>query len=325
MAKGIGIVFNADADEVVDESKRVQGALGDIDDGLGDIGDAAQDAERKQTDAFDATSKSAEDLAQTVSSDTAGGFDELADKADGALGGIGDDLLGIAGIAGGVGGAVSSLVGGAIEYVSELITTQQEQAAQLRDNLVGAYRDAIEAGREYIDDAQIVAATNEIIFDSTARKAAELAAAVIGVDVVTYIRAQAGSYTDLQEVIAATTAAEQTRGEVTENQSKAGQAAALQEAAAIDAIRFQTERLQAAHEEGRAAAELAAENQKRGSEEAIVAVEAQRAALQALRDDVAGGIPVQVLLDDSDLNTKLARPRTIRVQVEGFRNGERVI
>ncbi len=270
--------------------------------------------------------KSADELEKTVTTRTAGGFDDLATSAEDSLDGIGTSLLGIAGIAGGVGGAVATALGTGIQFVTDLITTQQEEAATLRDNLVGAYVDAGAASRLYLEDAQITAAANEIIADDAQRNAARVAAAIIGVDVVTYIRAQAGSYTDLQTVIAATAVAEETRGQVTEDQSRAGQAAALQEAAAIDAVRNQVERLQEAHDEGRLAAELAAENQKRGSEEAVTAIETQRTTLQALRDDIGTGVPVRVTLDDEDLQTKLGKSRTLRVQVEGYsRTGQRVI
>lgn len=251
MAKGIGIIFNADADEVVDESKRVQKALGGVDDELDNVGTSAQASEKKQTDALDRTARSAEDLGDTVGKDTAGGFEDLAGKAEGALGGIGDDLMGLAGLAGGVGGAVSTLVGGSIDFVTGLIKDQQDAAAKLKADLIDAYKSAADAGLSYLDTAGVIQKAIDLQADPSKMDEFRKAAELIGIDVNTYLLAQAGSYEDLQIVIEATKAAEETRGQVTGDRTKAGQAAALQEAHALDVVIGKNEALLATHEEGK--------------------------------------------------------------------------
>lgn len=254
MADRIVINFGAETRDVEAAGRRMEGVLSDTEGAIEDVGEAGQDSLAQVTKAQDEAADSARGMGDDIASN-GGAFDDLASTADDALGGIGDGLLGVAGIAGGVGGAVSQLVGGAISGVTDIIKEQQDAAKQLHDDLVGAYVDAGKAGMTYLEQAVIINAAADIYADDGKRADFEKKAAAIGVTLQTYVLAQAGSYEDLKVVIEATGIAAETAGQIGADKSKAGQAEALKEKQAVDAIIVANERLLAAHEEGKTAAE----------------------------------------------------------------------
>ncbi len=324
MADRIVINFGADTREVEQAGKRMSDVLDETQDSLDDVGTAGDDSLEKVTKGAEDAADAAEKMGDKVA-DSGDGFGELEGVADDALGGIGDGLLGLVGIAGGVGGAVSTLVGGAIDIVTDTIKEQQVEAKKLHDDLVGAYVDAGDAGLNYLDTAAVISAASDIYknangeLDDYREKAA-----LIGVDVNTYVLAQAGSYEDLRVVIEAAGIAAQTAGEVGEDKSKAGQAAALQEKFAVEAVIRANEALLQSHEDGKEAAEgvidLKETLSQRERDQIKRTQDAEGArfdALAARYEEAAkrGPIVIPITGDDSALEAIIRKPRTIRVGI----------
>jgi chaperonin cofactor prefoldin len=116
------------------------------------------------------------DLPQ-IAQDTLGGL-----AGSGALGGIPGLAITAAGAAG-------------LGLITSTLLEQTEQADLLKQALASAYASAVEEGRAYLDEAQIIKGVNDLLFDpeqdSLYKQLAE-DARTLGVDVDTMLRAQAG-------------------------------------------------------------------------------------------------------------------------------------
>lgn len=200
MADRIVINFGAETREVEQAGRKISDVLGDTEDDLESVGNTGEQSLKDVTDAQGEVSDSAKTMNKDIEAGGEG-FGGLADKADDALGGIGDSLLGVAGIAGGVGGVVTSVVGGAIDFVTGAIEDQQKAVQELKDRFADAYQTAAQEGRTFLTEAQIQAAALDIIFDSAARTKAQDEARAIGLDAETYIRALAGDQDALTRAI----------------------------------------------------------------------------------------------------------------------------
>ncbi|HEY4267088.1 MAG TPA: hypothetical protein VGM94_02740 [Galbitalea sp.] len=160
-----------------------------------------------------------------VEAQAGGGFGKFGQKAGDVLSDIKGGLLAASGIAGGIGGIVALAAGPAFSTLVDLAQADQKAWEEVKQHIDDAYKSAADEGRDALTQAQIVSAAQDILFDSGKKQAAADAAKKIGVDVNTYILAQAGSYKDLQAVIAATQAAEDKRAAAyaTEKKSRANQ------------------------------------------------------------------------------------------------------
>lgn len=126
------------------------------------------------------------DLPQ-VAQDTLGGL-----AGSGALGGIPGLALTVAGAAG-------------LGLITTALQEQQDEAARLKEAMAGMYRAAVEEGRAWIDEAQILAAVNDVLFDpekESLYKQAERDARTLGVEVNDVLRAQAGDQDKINLLLA---------------------------------------------------------------------------------------------------------------------------
>ena len=130
-----------------------------------------------------------------------GSFESIADAAQSTLGGLVGGLRGIPAIAAVAAGAAG------LGLVTTTIIDQLDSAKELKQSLAEAYKAAAEEGRNYLDEATIIAAAAEILFDSAKRDAAAADADKIGVDTNTYIRALAGDADALEYAIQQATSA----------------------------------------------------------------------------------------------------------------------
>ncbi len=87
------------------------------------------------------------------------------------------------------------------------IQSQQEAVDRLKEKFADAYKSAAQDGRDYLDEAQIINAAQDILFgtgdDKGSKKKAADDAKQTGLDILTIARAQAGSASDLDAVLAA--------------------------------------------------------------------------------------------------------------------------
>lgn len=150
-----------------------------------------------------------------------GSVDSFADGIQGTLGGI-VSSLGAVGAVAGAAGAIG------IGLVTAELVKQQEKAEEVKAALTDAYRSAAEEGRDYLDEAQIIARANEIIFDPDRYKKSQEDAKALGVDVTTAIRAQAGDLAALDTISRIATQAEEERLRVMASDDGAAAALSLE-------------------------------------------------------------------------------------------------
>lgn len=263
----ISIEFVANLRDLINGIEKGEVSIEELKDYIDSVGEAGEDAGKQAERGFDDLADSAKDAQEDVA-----GVGEEVDDAGGKLGGLGEtardvlegDVSGAAesaaealsglGPAAGAAGVIGAVGIGAI---TTALSQQQEEANETRDSLIGMYREAAEEGRKYLDEAQIIAAANDVLFNTDKRKEAQEEANRIGVDLLTYIRAQAGDQAALNTVLERGNALLEEAAAIGDDKSKAGQAAALQEKNAIEAVVRENERLRDIHLEGQEAATLA--------------------------------------------------------------------
>jgi hypothetical protein len=201
-------------DQLEDDLRRAQRTTDSLAD---ETKDAARIIEREYKDAYRGARQAADDgldgmnqrtqevtgelrqnLGETFSS-FRGDLEDLPQIAQDTLGGLAGSgaLGGIAGIAAGAAGAAG------LGLITAEMQRQQEEAERLRERLSGLYQAAVEEGRTYLNQSQIVAEINSIIFDpdrAAEWKQLQEDANTLGLDRATVLSAQAGSIAE-QEVV----------------------------------------------------------------------------------------------------------------------------
>jgi hypothetical protein len=238
-----------------------------------------------------------------------GSFESIADAAQSTLGGLVGGLRGIPAIAAVAAGAAG------LGLVTTTIVNQLDSAKELKESLAEAYKAAAEEGRNYLDEATIIAAAAEILFDSSKRDAAAADAAKIGVDTNTYIRALAGDADALEYAIAQATSAS---GDlVHELDSARGGESWSPAVIAIDTVRDKLIGLSDTHAENRDAAsqyqDLIVEQSAEQRDEVarVRSVEEQRwDALGRRYSEAAGRAPITIRTELAEPDTEAIRRST---------------
>jgi hypothetical protein len=135
------------------------------------------------------------DEAKQNFSETASSFDgsmeSAVDGVQGTLGGLATAL----GPAGAIGaGVAAAALGTAMTFA----TQWSEQAEEAKQALIDMYAEAAEAGRDFVDAEQVNAEARRIFLDTGLMQKYRDEAEKIGVDIQTYVRAQAGDYDALE-------------------------------------------------------------------------------------------------------------------------------
>jgi len=203
MVDRIIINFGAETREVEVAGRKMSDVLKDTEDALDDVGASGEDAGRQASDALDDTAKASDGVKNSLSE--VGGAATKFVKGD--LGGAVEDVASTVTIMAGslipgVGAALGVLAAEGIGAITSGLQEAQKQADELKTRLTSAYQSAVDEGRALLDENQIIAASNEIIFDPTQRKQYQEDAAAIGVDATTLIRAMSGDEAALNEVLA---------------------------------------------------------------------------------------------------------------------------
>lgn len=181
-------------DDVERQAKRTERAVDDIGDakGFGKMKDAAQEV----------TQEVGQNLGEAVSS-VRGNLADLGQVGQDTLGGLAATIAGTgpAGIAGAAALAATAVGLGAMTAELE---NQQREADELRDRLMAAYRDASDAGRSYLDIAQVIANQQDLI--NNPARADEYAKIMetqkkTGLDMSTILKANAGDLDALRIVM----------------------------------------------------------------------------------------------------------------------------
>jgi hypothetical protein len=329
---GVTIRYDGEPDGALDAASQVEDSLGDLEGALDDLARTGADAGDDLTNSLEGAGEAAEE-----SMDALGSGAEMSGREVRSVGRIAKealegDLAGavqaatpllmslgpvgvIAGAAAAVGiGAITAGLSGAGAAAEEMV-----------QKITDAYKRAAEEGRAFLSESEIQAIALETIFDTEKREEARAEAERIGIDMQTYIRAQAGDQEALNLVLERTNALIRERQE--ELQFRPGNLEGTATAADLDqtlfaynAILGENQAIYDATLDNIAAAQIYQQ---------VVAEGAEQAAIVADRID---SIPtertasVTVTADTSALDRALARSRTVRVNLEGYaRSGQRVI
>lgn len=168
-------------------------------DSVGDSGRAGFGKVREG--AQEVTQEIGSNLGEAVSS-IRGDMSDLGQVGQDTLGGLAATLAsaGPAGIAG-----AAALAAGAVGLglVTAELEKQGEQADRLRDRLAGAYQEAAQEGRRYLDVSQYIAEAQDLMFNTERAdewKQIQEDANTLGMDVGDVIRANAGDLEQQQRV-----------------------------------------------------------------------------------------------------------------------------
>ena len=329
-------------------AKDVDKALDGVSDSLDDVardGEQAGDKlERSFRDAADAAKRESRTIESDVQRNVNRGFDrasagaenfkdeakqnaaEVAASFDGSAESIADGVQGLAATAfsgfgpAGIAAGVTAAAG--IGLVTQALTTAQEQADELKQRLADAYRSAAEEGRNDLDEAEIIAAANDIIFDKTLREEYQRDARAIGIDSTTFIRAMVGDREALTIAIRAGAEAEAAARAETEGMvSLQGEALANYNHQLIAAEKVNDKLEQQSR--------LVQENVNAAN----VALELSGADLiqiQKRNDELArtpSVVHTRLEVDDADLEEKLSKSRSLRVNIDAYsgRTGQRIL
>lgn len=358
MGKGLSLDIGMNTREVVRGSADIEKALDGVGDTLDELardGDQAADkleasfkdvlrdiskesarASRSVKQDFDGTRRAGADsmrelkaeglqnISETLSS-TDGSIASFADGVQGTMGGLIGGLSAVNPVAAGVAGAAAL----SFALVTDQLVRQEEQAKQLRIKLAAMYSDAVKAGRDYIDQATIIAAAQDIIQNPERleeRNRAEADALKLKIDTNTVILAQAGDQESLNTVLAA---AAELQADYNERMKDAttGERLAADKSAEEAVVKNLVDRygdLAAAHEvageNARHASEIAAEAQALERDQIDRTAAAEQARLEGLAAAAGRPIPpIKPTIDFSTADKQLAAWRARFTTGDGVR------
>lgn len=184
-------------DKLKDETQRTARAIEqEYKDAYRKTKQSSEDATRSMEDGFDDVKQEAEQSAKETFASFDGSFESIIDMgqevAAQAFAGFGP-----AGLAAGL------LAAGGIGLATSAFQAQQEQVEQLKSRLAGLYQEAIDSGREYIDQTQFIAESNSLRFDPERAeewKNLQADANTLGIEQNTIIAANAGDLAAQEEV-----------------------------------------------------------------------------------------------------------------------------
>jgi hypothetical protein len=294
--------FGVPAEAAKRMADQVKGSLSDVDHAAEDTSGKFGDFKTNATDAVGQVGQSIGDLASGT-----GDVGDTLQSATALFAGFGA-----------AGGVASELARGAISLVTKSIEEQQKQLDELKQKYSSAYKSAAQDGRDYLDEAQIIAGVQDDLFDDGKRNKATQDAKALHVDLITLLRAENGDTKALNDVRRQGTKVlkDQYEAEGPISRGRADQNRGLTEQdnklrTILDTLeqtgKLQTENADAARLFAAYTATAAADAAKVKS--AIAATPSKKT--------------VTIIADDSDLNRKLSAPRSVTLRVDQIltRNG----
>lgn len=338
----IGSDGGRDLDKLEDAARDAQDQTEKVKREFSDLAKEIRETGRKAKTDFgdkvkDATDTASEGMEEFKDEGT-GTAKEIAASFDGSMESIAGGIQEVAanafagfGPAGAAAGIAAAL---GLGVVLEEFTKQQEAADELKERITSAYRTAIEEGRAHLTEAQIIEAGLDIIQSDRREKLVE-EAKKIGVEFNTIVRAEAGDYEALQEVIAAAEQAQTERFDAGKREAGDRSAQIDTEIGAIGGIIRRLEDEKKTHDEAKAAASAYADFVKASEREVIDSTKRQTAGVALIKDEynaiprnVKTTVTAQVDTGSADraIRNFIQTPRRLRIDIEGrTANGQRVI
>lgn len=157
---------------------------------------------KRGTDSAGDSVKEVGDEAASTAKETAASFDGSADSIVGAFQEVAANAFAGFGPAGAIAGLAAAA---GIGLVTAAFTAQKEQADELAERFGTMYQEAIDEGRNYLSESQIIAAGIDLMWNTERveeYKMVQEEAAALGVDVNLAIRARAGDEEANNQLIA---------------------------------------------------------------------------------------------------------------------------
>lgn len=267
---------------------------------------------------FKKAGKGADDFkqeAQQTARESAASFDGSAESIGDAFQEVAANAFSGFGPAGAVAGIAAAAGLGAV------MTALQDQAAkleELKQKFADMYRSAAEEGRTYLSEAQIQSGVLDALYDPAKREAALKKAQLIGSDIVTVLRAEAGSREDIAVAI------DLANQKAAELQAKSQEATGTTSvwAAGVQGIASDYEKLRDMLDGNAEAAKLAQESAVRGEEAHREQIQRTRDASQARYEAMAAQAAnpivqkVRVEVDDTAWRRYTPQAKSGRVNVD---------
>ena len=283
-----------------DAGKKIKKGVGD---GLREAGDEAKSSGREAAASFSGEFSDVTDFVQETAANAFGGFGPI-------------------GAAAGLAAAVG------IGLVGEELTRQQEQIAEMKQRFADMYQKAAEEGLNYISVADVIANTNDLMFNpdrANEWKSVQEEAVQIGIDANTVALARNGHEESLTTVLAAVSAK---RDEVKAKAEEGGSTAirmANDEVNALGGITREYEGIRAVHDANQ-------ENLQRANAITAGLHESERAQIQRTRDadqaryeamaaKYSQGVTIPVKVDSSAWDNYTPQSKTAYVNTVTGRTG----
>lgn len=204
-----------DLEDTMRDSQRATARLKDENE---ELADAIRKAGRRGRDFGDDVRRGTRDAERGIDRAKAGVEDfkdeanstarEAAASFDGSAESIGDAFQEVAANAfagfGPAGAAAGLAAAAGLGVVTTVLNDQKAAADEFKAAIRDAYKEAVEEGRTYLDEAQIIAEVNSIIFDPDNESIYEQArrdAETLGVEVTDLLRAQAGDQQAVNDLL----------------------------------------------------------------------------------------------------------------------------
>lgn len=297
------------------------------------FGDQAKEGTDKASDGMEdfksEANSTARETAASIGSveDALGAVQEVAANA---LGGFGP-----AGAAAGLAAAVG------IGLVTAELDKQKERAQEVRDGLVQAYLDASIAGRNFLTEEETIAAARAVIEkdDQASRDKRAEDAKLLGLTTSTLILAEAGDRNALSMIEDTIAAKRRAADQEARANGEAGRDRASQENIALDIVADKwtvvRDNITEATERGKELTDVQIEQERKtrdaqnamigGYASAVLAAASAKSAVEAIPTQRDTNVRVQLTADTTILDRELARPRVLKVTIEGRDRGGQVV
>lgn len=194
-----------DVDKLEDSLRDVQRQAARTEDALDDIGDTSKRSFDKAEDGLD----NFKDEANQTARESAASFDGSAESIADAFQEVAANAFADFGPAGAAAGLAAAA---GIGLVTAEIQKQQEEAEKLKQRLSDLYLEALESGRDYIDQSQFIAESNDLRFNPDRAdewRKLQADAVKLAIDENTLIKANSGDLEAQAEVFRRISAAKE--------------------------------------------------------------------------------------------------------------------
>jgi len=326
MSDRIEINFTANVREVMRGTEQIGDGLKKTERALDDVGEQGEQSLEKitkaQGDVADASTKVGSALSDV------GGIAKSALEGDlgGAVEGAAQSIGGLAALIPGVGGLVGAGLGTALSEGIKLFSANVDAEAKASEDRIQSMYDAfVESGVNYLTTQQALASLDAITGDKERRDELKAQAEELGLTIETILAAQVQSGEQRNQVL-------QRANELLDEQNQKLldgtfelDGSTSQTVAALQEIVGEYQKLNGEQNTAAQGAELFRSTSELITGELTRSTEEIQKANKALAE-TPKTVPTKLSVDDSELEEKVSRSRTVRLRLEGYsRTGQQIV